>query len=159
MGGVMFDYETGVGFALLLWVWSSFFLLIEINSRMERNLNKVGQRVSWLGLEPKMMTQRDQQRIFVCKVLKYLLIVLVGFVSAWLSWLYVFLSIALIAYRLNKSRGEPQNIREFRWKLKNVDMSFDQIVIGLMSVAEQDPAEFEAVKQHVLDEMKERGLV
>lgn len=44
----MFDYETGLLFAFLLWLYNVITSIVMINSRFERNMNKIGQRLSWL---------------------------------------------------------------------------------------------------------------
>lgn len=119
----MFDYETGLAIALLLWLASAVILTISINSRMNRNFNKVGQRLSWLTLTPKPISASDERRSPLSSVLKFLLVVGLGLPFVLLSWVYVAFFVGTFMYRRTKDSGAPQVVREFRWKLKNVDMT------------------------------------
>ena len=88
----------------------------------------------------------------------FLFIVAIGLPFVLLSWLYVALFVGTAAYNRIKDSGAPQAVRESRWKMKNVDMSFDQIVRELMKVSEQDPATFEKVRDDIAQEMADRGF-
>lgn len=151
-------YETGVGVAFLIWIWNSVSVLVLANSKMERNLNKIGQRISWTTLMPKPMSSRDADRSLAWSVLKYLLIVNISLPFILLSWGYVALQVAILLHRYSKNFGAPQAIREFRWKLKNIDMSFDQIVRELMKIAEQDPNSFEQFRDDLRRDLLNRGV-
>lgn len=153
----MFSYESGVLVAFLLWLWSVVSALVLINSRMERNLNRIGQRLSWLTLTPKQMSAEEASRSAVRKIMKFVLIFGIGFPFILVSWLYVALAVGTLVYRKSKDAGAPQTVREFRWKLKNTEMTFDQLVKELMKVSDQDPSSFERVRSEMLREMKERG--
>jgi uncharacterized protein (DUF1786 family) len=71
----------------------------------------------------------------------------------------VALAVGTIIYRKSKDSGAPQAVREFRWKLKNTDLTFDQLVKELMKVSDQDPSDFERVRSQMLQELKERGAI
>ena len=64
----MFSYEAGVGIALLLWAYNAIMLIVNVNSQFERNLNRIGQRLSWLTFAPKAMESEDQTRSTTAKV-------------------------------------------------------------------------------------------
>ena len=74
----MFDYETGIFFAFLLWLYNAVMIVISVNSRLERNLNRMGQRLSWFTLTPKPLERDDLSRSTTSKVLRYLLVVGIG---------------------------------------------------------------------------------
>lgn len=132
----MFDYESGCFVAFLMFAYGSFNVFVQINSRMEKNLNKIGMRSSWLTLSPKEMTSSTDNPTFLNKLLKFLLIAFVGLLFVFLSWLQVFLFIAGYLYKASKDAGAPSYVKEYRWKLKNVDMSFDVIARESFKVAE-----------------------
>lgn len=154
----MFDYETGLFLAVLLWLYNALMIVVSVNSRLERNLNRMGQRLSWLTLTPKPMDPDDLSRSTLSKVLKYLFIVGVGLPFVFLSWLYVALAVGNILYRRAKDSGAPQVIREFRWKMKNADLTFDQLVKELMKVSEEDLSKFEEFRAKIVSELQEQGL-
>lgn len=83
-----------------------------------------------------------------------------GFSLPWVltSWLYVLLVGAQVAYKLAKDRGAPQAVREFRWRLRNVDLSFDDLVRELMKLAGENPENFESFRDQIRSEVRERGL-
>ena len=154
----MFDYETGIFFAFLLWLYNAVMIVISVNSRLERNLNRMGQRLSWFTLTPKPLERDDLSRSTTSKVLRYLLVVGIGLPFILLSWLNVALAVATIIYRRAKDSGAPQAIREFRWKLRNTELTFDQLVRESMKVAEEDPSKFEEFRASMVNELEERGL-
>ena len=119
----MFTYEVGVAIAFLLWAYNAVMLIVSVNSLLERNLNKIGQRLSWLTLMPKEMEPEDLKRSTLAKVLKYLFIVGIGLPFVLTSWLYILLAVAGMLYRWSKDSGAPQAVREMRWKLRNLDLT------------------------------------
>ncbi len=154
----MFSYETGVGLAFLLWLYNAVMIIVSINSQFERNLNRIGQRLSWFTLLPKPMEPEDQTRSTGSKVLRYLLIVGVGLPFVLLSWLNVLLAAATIIYRWAKDSGAPQVVRELRWRMRNVDMTFDQIVKELMKASDVYSSKYEEFKGNLVRELEERGV-
>ncbi len=152
----MFSYESGVWLAFLLWLWTVISAIVGLNSKMARNLNKIGQRLSWLTMTPKPISPEEANYSWIRKLMKFLLVHGIGLPFILTSWLYVTYSLGVLLYRKSKDSGAPQVVREFRWKLRNTDMSFDQIVKELMKVSDQDTAEFERVKSELLQELEDR---
>lgn len=152
----MLSYETGVLLAFLLWLWSVISAIVSINSQMERNLNKIGQRLSWLTMTPKPVAPEEANRSWLKKVLKFLLLHGIGLPFILTSWLYVVYGVGMLLYRKSKDAGAPQAVREFRWKLRNTEMTFDQIVKEMMKASDQDPADFEKIKTEILQELEVR---
>lgn len=155
----MFSYEGGIAVGFLLWLLSAILLLVSINSRFERNLNKVGQRLSWLTQTPKEMSADDKNQATFSKIIKFLFIVGIGLSFVLFSWLHVAMIIGTFIYQRARDSGAPQAVREFRWKLKNIDMSFDQIVKELMKISDQDASTFETVRDELHKELKDRGVL
>lgn len=154
----LLSYENGVGIAFMLWLASIVIILVSINSRYEKNLNKIGQRLSWLSLNPKAMDAEELERSMFRKIFKFLFIAGIGLPVVLLSWLYVAWFVGTNVYHRAKDAGAPQAVREFRWKLKNTDMSFDQIVREMMKASEEDPTTFEKVRNDLVQEMMDRGF-
>lgn len=154
----MFSYEGGLAIAFFLWLTGTIHILVSINSKLQRNLNKVGQRLSWLTLTPKPMGAEDLNRSTFSKIVKFFFIAGIGLASVLLSWLYVAMFLGTFAYKRMKDAGAPQVIREFRWKLRNADLSFDQLVRELMKVLEKDPANFEKFRDDLVQDLKNQGL-
>lgn len=154
----MFSYESGLGIAFMLWLAGIVIILVSINSRYEKNLNKIGQRLSWLSLTPKAMDAEELERSMFRKIFKFLFIAGIGLPVVLLSWLYVAWFVGTNVYRRAKDAGAPQAVRELRWKMRNTDMSFDQILREMMKASEEDPATFEKVRNDLVQEMMDRGF-
>lgn len=152
------DYGSGVFVALLIWLVFLIVSLVKINSQLERNLNKFGRRHSWLSLTAKPITPDDLERSTLSKILKFIFIHAVGFLSIFLSWLYVLWVVGFFIYNITQLHGTPQAVKEFRWKLKNFDLSLDQIIKEVMKIEGRDPSEFDSVKEEIMLEMRDRGI-
>jgi hypothetical protein len=153
----MFTYEGGVAVAFFLWFYQAVILLVQINSRLERNLNKIGQRLSWLTLTPKQIESPEAPSVFA-QIGKYLLVVTLGFLSALLSWLYVLIAVGMFIYAKSKDSGAPASVREYRWKLRNLELTVDDLLREGMKVSGQDPLSFEQVRSELEADMQSRGL-
>jgi len=154
----MFSYEFGLLVAFGFWLWFTGAALIAINSQLERNLNKIGQRLSWLTLAPKPMDADERNQPAWRSVLKFVLLYGTALPFVLTSWIYVAYSVATFLYRLTKDRGAPQAVTEFRWKLRNADLSFDDLVRESMKASGQDVHEFETVRTGLRTELAERGF-
>lgn len=140
-------YENGVGVALLLWFFNAIMIVVNVNSQMNRNLKKVGQRLSWLSLTVKLLDRDDLSRPWWKSLLKYLLIVGLNLVFTLASWLYVAGVAVMYVYGKSKDAGAPEAIRAYRWKLKNVEMSFDDMAREIMKLSDKPPEEFEQFRE------------
>jgi hypothetical protein len=152
------DYETGLLVAFFIWLWGLAMMVLNVNSQMNRNLQKVGIRISWLTFSPKPMTKAEQVRPFWKHVLKFLLLAAIGIPFIFLSWLQVVIFIGTVLYKHSKDSGAPELVREFRWKLRNSDLTMDQVIRELMKVQEVPPDQFDQFKTEVIDDMIQRGL-
>lgn len=149
-------YEAGFTLALLIWLGSLVWLIVSLNSQLERNLNKVGLRLSWISLTPKPMGNNHRQRSFLRKTIKAVLLLTAGFIGVLFSWLYVALYVGSMVYSRAKDAGAPQAIKEFRWRMRNMDLSFDEIVNGLALVSGKEVATDE-FKGQIWADLVERG--
>ena len=145
----MFSYEAGLIVALVLWAWSAASLIISLNSTLERNLNRIGQRLSWITRAPKPMDADDRAGVTMGKVWKFLFIVGIGLPFVLLSWAYVGYSAAVWLYQWTKNFGEPQAIKEYRWKMRNIDMTLDQIAKEMLKVSGDDTETFEQFRDRL----------
>lgn len=124
-------YESGLLIAFLHWCVSTVWIVIVLNSQMSRNLRKIGMRLSWSTLLPVPLTQKDRRRGVLSSVALFSLFSIAKLFTVLFSWLYVAGVAAVMAYAWFKQHGRPQEIREFQWKLRNLDMSFDDIAAGM----------------------------
>ena len=152
------NYETGLGIAALFWIYSLITLLIAVNSCQERNLRKVGQRLSWLTRRPKPMDAEDLTRPMWKKVGKFLLLAAISLPFVLLSWLQVLVIVGTILYEKSKDSGAPAAVREFRWKMRNIDMSFDDIVRESLKVTGTPAEQFEEQRAATIAELVAKGL-
>lgn len=73
------DYESGVLIAFLIWCFGLIAMLIKLNSQMNKNLKKIGCRISWVSLNPKPMSESDINKPIWRVILKFLTIAFFGF--------------------------------------------------------------------------------
>ncbi len=123
----MGDYETWVGVAFLIWFFSVVRFFIAINSQLERNLNKIGVRHSWLTLTPKPLEPADAPRSLGAKIFAFVWIFGWGFAAILLGPITVACFVGGWLYQMSKGRGMPADFKEFRWKMRNLDLSAEQI--------------------------------
>lgn len=123
------------------------------------NLRRIGQRLSWLTLRPKPMEHDDLNRSTWPNIWKYLLVVGIGLPTVLLSWLNVAWYIGVFVFWRVKDSGAPQVVREFRWKMRNADLTFDQMMKELMKVSDEDPATFDTFRENYVRDMRARGLL
>lgn len=151
----MFTYEGGLLIAFFLWVWEIVRIVLLANSKTQKNLKLVGKRMSYnLG----MIVDCDfKQESFAWRLTKFILInIILPLPFILLSWVYVLYFALSYLYVFMKDMGAPQTIKEFRWKLRNVDMSFDQMIRELMKIDEQDPNDFEKIKNEMVEYIKNK---
>ena len=151
-------YENGLVIALFMWLATNVMLLVNEFSLFNRNLKKVGFRLSWLNGQPKPLTSDDVERPMWMSLIKYLFLAGIGLASCLLSWLYVALAVGMFVYRKAKDSGAPEHIKSYRWQMRNVDMARDQIIREMMKIAAIEPEKFEEFKDETLTEMKNNGL-
>lgn len=151
-------YETGVGVALLVWLASQVFGVVERMSIKARNLRRFGMKVSALGeLQP--ITENDAKRHWAVRLLVHAGVALIGLLSTLLSWVYVAFYVGNLAWIWSKQVGAPAEVREFRWRLKNIDMSLDDLIRASMKAQGIAADRFEEVRSAHVEDMRARGLL
>lgn len=151
-------YENGLFVSFLLYCYYVLNLIIILNSLGERNLNKVGERHSWLTLKPKPMDASDFDRPLLKKVGKFLFVITWQGLFVFLSWLNVLINLGYLIHSYYKDSGAPQAVKDFRWKLRNIDMTFDEIVLELIKVKDFQPEDFDDLKAELLEFVAQRRL-
>jgi hypothetical protein len=131
--------------------------LVTINSQAERNLRKIGMRHSWFSHRPKEISKNYNKRGIVMHVAKFALVEVMGLVCILLSWVQVAFFIGTIFYSLAKDSGAPTDVKEFRWKMRNRELSFDEIVAGLALTSGQNTSP-QWLGDQIREEMRDRGL-
>jgi hypothetical protein len=152
------SYENGLIIAFFMWLVSTVLMVVNEFSLFNRNLKKIGYRLSWLGGQPKFMTSTDVQRPVWLSVLKFLFIAGIGLAFCLLSWVYVCFSIGIFVYRKTKDSGAPESIKSYRWQMRNIDMTRDQVIRELMKIENIAPEKFEEYKEVTLTAMRNNGL-
>lgn len=142
-------YEMGVTIAFLLWLYGCVSTVIRRNSLLENNLNKIGKKTSLLGSD--IVDIRYPKDSMSKAILKHVAVMVVSLILIVFSWLYVAVSLFTIFYSFKKDLGVPQAIKEYRWKLRNVDMSFDEIIKAIVKLEGLDDSEYPRVRQEWID--------
>jgi hypothetical protein len=122
------DYESGVLNAFLFWLYNSAMAIALVNSQLNKNLNKVGMRISWLNGNPKPMTASDQQINYLSISIKVVFFVLLGLISLLLSWILVALYVVMMTWKFAKDSGVPESVKNYRWVMRNKDLSRDEVI-------------------------------
>ena len=154
----MDPYVVGLLIAFAIWAFSAISAIAAINSRTNRNLKRIGQRLSWMSLTQKPMTPSDAAQTRIGKVFKFTLIYGFALVFVLASWLYVAWAVGEFIYRKHKDSGAPQSVLEFRWALRNKEMSFDDLIRALLKLTDQAPENFDQVKVDMINELQSRGI-
>lgn len=71
-----------------------------------------------------------------------------------LSWLYIVISAGMMIFGRMKDSGRPQAYKELAWKMKNIDMSFDQIIGEIAKSQGLTEAQIHELREATLDEME-----
>lgn len=151
----MFSYESGVFIALCLWVFSLVSLIIKLNSLLNKNLNKIGLRISWTTQTPVPIDGFDDKNKAL-KLFLFILLTLCGLAYVITSWLYVVLFLLTLLYAKSKDYGAPEKIKNYRWMLKNVDMPVEKILQEIYNLDEHNDISFSEFKEQSLKEIEER---
>ena len=154
----MFSYENGVIVCILLSLYRAVSLLLLINSTYSKNLRRIGLRVRWSELTVVEIEKSDVNQSFLKKIAKFLTVIGVEWIFFATSWLYVLVNVGLIVYRYSKDSGAPERVKNYRWKMKNVNMTYEQVIKEHMKLNEMKEEDFEQVKKETIQSMEERGL-
>lgn len=142
-------YELGITVAFLIWLVGIGSIIVRKNSLLERNLNKIGRRTSLFGLGVT-DAKYPKPSIWV-SIAKFALLIIVNLPFIFLSWGYVALVVLFYAYAFTKDIGAPQSFKEYRWKLRNIDMSFNEIIKEIVKLEGLDESEYPRVRQEWID--------
>lgn len=149
----MFSYENGLVLALILWVFGFIKAIYLSNSRTQKNLKKIGKRLS-VNLGLIVDYDYSNESIF-WKILKFTLFnVVISIPFILLSWIYVAYFIGINVYFIYKDFGAPQSVKEFRWRMKNTDLTLDQMVRELMKANDNPSDDFDKLKNDILQEIE-----
>ena len=142
-------YEQGIVIALLLWLYTTVVMIVKKNSLMEKNLNRIGKTISIAGTGIKDIKYPKDS--IGKSVAKHTLMAFIGLFLTLFSWGYVLLVGGTLIYTFMKDIGVPQSIKEWRWKLKNLDMTFDELIKEILKQEGVDESEFPRVRQEWID--------
>ena len=153
----MFTYENGILVNALISSIYSILLIVVINSTASRNLRHLGERYSWVDFSIKPMSESDFNRTPLKSAGKYFFVIALQIPTIFLSWLNVFLVALLTAYKLYKDAGAPNSVKDFRWKIRNIEMSFDEMVQALLEARGLKSEDFQTLRAEIIRTVKERN--
>lgn len=154
----MYSYESGILIALCLWIFSIGSLVIKLNSLLSKNLNKIGMKISWISQTVVPSYKADEIRKPL-KIFLFILLSLFGLALVLTSWFYVGLSLIMYLYAKSKDYGVPEKIKNYRWKLKNLDMPVEKILQEIYNHDEHSETSFEEFKKFSLKEIEDYKTV
>jgi len=153
-------YETGLIIAMAIWLFKIVWAYQHLNSNVNSNLNQIGQRISWLDFKTKPITKEHLQEGLFYKVIKFLVIwVIVPFVFALTSWVYVVYSLGVFLYRKSVDSGKPAVVKEMQWRMRNQSLNFDQVVEVMIKANNMDETKIEEYKQAIRNEMRNKDII
>lgn len=120
------------------------------------NLRQVGLRLSWTTGGAKEIAE-DDPRDFNGYVRKFGLSVLVCAINSVTSWLVVFLLPISIITGVIKWLGAPKDVRDARWKLRNLPMDFDGVLRTMKSI--EGKTYYSADRAELLQSLRDRNLI
>lgn len=150
------DYFSGVGVAAMMVLWGCGTMLIKVNSLMNRNFKKIGLRLNWVLQGVGSWTAEDAKRNVWRSIGKFAFIFAFDMLFIVASWLYVAYYLGTVVWRWSKDRDAPQSIKEYRWKMRNVDMSFVEVVREMWKLNEST-VPFEEFLAVTADEVREKA--
>jgi hypothetical protein len=103
------------------------------------------------------MSESDFNRTPLKSAGKYFFVIALQIPTIFLSWLNVFLVALLTAYKLYKDAGAPNSVKDFRWKIRNIEMSFDEMVQALLEARGLKSEDFQTLRAEIIRTVKERN--
>lgn len=149
------SYETGFFIAIVLKIYELLMFTFMVNSQYQRNLNKIGLRLSWLTFEPKEMEAKDYQNKSSKVFYKSIIYIAYNFCHIFFSWLYIGYYLINLLWHFSKDRGVPQNIKELRWKLRNQNLTKDEVIIEFSKIKNLNQEQIEVLKLKVEEQLME----
>ena len=113
-------YEVGVTVSLLVSMVRMVALISALNSTLATNLNKVGIRIRWSGgfsSEPSSINP----------LIKFILACLSALFCSLFSWLGLAIEIGWALSVMSRLSGMPEDVKARLWKLKNENLSAEQV--------------------------------
>jgi hypothetical protein len=116
-------YELGAAVAGLISLGTLVFNLAVRLTTLGANLKTLDMRNSIFTGQPVPIGSRS----FLVKLVRAFLWLLSTIVSILFSWVSVAILVGMLLYRRSKDAGTPQAVKEFRWRMRNVPMSRQQM--------------------------------
>jgi hypothetical protein len=151
-------YEFGVGVAFLMWLFFRVTFLIRINSTAAKNLRKVGMRYSTISGNPVAMTAEDSVTKPAWSVFKFIFISVIGLCTTLFSWGYVLLIAAQLIHAWGKKYGTPVAMKEFTWRLNNIDLTFEELAVEGAQALGRNISPEQAIEE-LRQDLVRRGLI
>ena len=115
-------------------------------------------KISWISQTVVPSYKADEIRKPL-KIFLFILLSLFGLALVLTSWFYVGLSLIMYLYAKSKDYGVPEKIKNYRWKLKNLDMPVEKILQEIYNLDEHSETSFEEFKKFSLKEIEDYKTV
>lgn len=141
-------------------IWSMFFLAAHLLAPFTvqgRNLRAIGCRISWTSGRPKEISEDDLGSDFKSYVQKLGLVLIYYALSSLTSWLFLITSPLSLASAFLKNLSAPREVREARWRIKNIALDFDGVLSNLKRI--EGKAEYSVEREKLLLSLMERKLI
>lgn len=120
------------------------------------NLRQVGARVSWIYGLPKEI-DKDDLAGFGSYLKKFALSLVFCAVNALQSWLLIVQALIGSVRGFLKSFGVPKDVRNARWRIKNLRMDFDGVLRNLKAI--EGKTDYARDRAELLASLRDRKLI
>lgn len=128
-------YELGmlVEAVLIVITWVNF--VFEYNSIAAENYKKIGRTLALTSGTFRDMTSSDLNRPIWLKALRVGLILVLNFLSLFLSWAAVAWYIYFFSNQIFSRLMLPNSVKESRWRIRHINLSKEEMVTELLQIA------------------------
>jgi hypothetical protein len=151
-------YLYGLCASVLIWAANVAKLLYRPKSLRERNLHRIGLRTSRVSTQLKFLYGSDLSQSRSITLAIFWAIVLGEMLLLLGSWLYVAWWAAWRVRTFANDYSPPREVMDYRWKLRNMDMPFDQHVRESIKANGGDLSKFAEIHSDTLALMRRHGL-
>jgi hypothetical protein len=141
-------------------IWSMFFLasyMLAPFTVQGRNLRAIGCRISWTNGRPKEISEEDLGSDFKRFMQKLGLVLIYYALASLTSWLFLVTSPLSFASAFVKNLSAPREVREARWRIKNIALDFDGVLSNLKKI--EGKSEYSVEREKLLQSLMERKLI
>jgi hypothetical protein len=150
-------YLVGCAVAFVVGIICLFIRIFSGLTAYSYNLRKIGLRISWTYGSLKEISENDMGNNFLGFILKLVLSVIACACNSITSWIIVIVIPFIVLWRLAKSIGVPRDVRDARWRLRNLLMDFDGVFRNLKAI--EGKVEYSQDRTELLNSLRDRNLI